>query len=90
MEPGNASYLDSLGWAYFQQGKLDLADAPLTEAASKLLESSVVQEHLGDLRYKQRRFSDAIAAWERALGGDGQSIDKAAIEKKLREARGRQ
>jgi tetratricopeptide (TPR) repeat protein len=90
VEPGNASYLDSLGWAYFQQGNLELADPPLTEAASKLLESSVVQDHLGDLRYKQRRFNDAIAAWERALEGDGQSIDRAAIEKKLREARGRQ
>ena len=36
IEPGNPSYLDSLGWAYFQQGRLDLADAPLTEAADKL------------------------------------------------------
>ena len=26
IEPDNPSFLDSLGWAYFQQGKLDLAD----------------------------------------------------------------
>ena len=90
VEPGNPSYLDSLGWAYFQQGKLDLADAPLTEAAGKLEESSVVQDHLGDLRFKQQRFADAAAAWKRALAGDGQSIDRAKIEKKLREAQGRQ
>lgn len=89
IEPGNPSYLDSLGWAYFQQGRLDLADAPLTEAADKLKSSSVVQDHLGDLRFKQRRFTDAAAAWERALGGDGQSIDKTKIESKIREARGR-
>jgi len=89
IEPGNPSYLDSLGWAYFQQGRLDLADAPLTEAADKLKHNSVVQDHLGDLRFKQRRFADAAAAWERALGGDGQSIDKAKIESKIREARGR-
>ncbi len=76
IEPGNPSYLDSLGWAYFQQGRLDLADPPLTEAAEKLQDNSVVQDHLGDLRFKQRRFADAAAAWERALGGDGQSIDK--------------
>ena len=89
IEPGNPSYLDSLGWAYFQQGRIDLADPPLTEAADKLQDSSVVQDHLGDLRFKQRRFADAAAAWERALGGDGQSIDRAKIEGKIREARGR-
>ena len=89
LEPDNPSYLDSLGWAYFQQGRLDLADGPLTRAASKLTESSVVQDHLGDLRFKQQRFADAAAAWERALAGDGVSIDKPAIEKKLREVRGR-
>jgi tetratricopeptide (TPR) repeat protein len=89
IEPGNPSYLDSLGWAYFQQGRIDLADSPLTDAADKLKSSSVVQDHLGDLRFKQRRFADAAAAWERALGGDGQSIDRKKIERKIREARGR-
>ena len=89
IDPGNPSYLDSLGWAYFQQGRLDLADPPLTEAADKLKSNSVVQDHLGDLRYKQRRYADAAAAWERALGGDGQSIDRSKIESKIREARGR-
>jgi tetratricopeptide (TPR) repeat protein len=89
VEPGNPSYLDSLGWAYFQQGRLDLADGPLTEAAGKLRSNSVVQEHLGDLRFKQQRFAEATAAWERALAGDGQSIDRARIEKKLRDVKGK-
>jgi tetratricopeptide (TPR) repeat protein len=89
LEPDNPSYLDSLGWAYFQQGRLDLADGALTRAASKLTDSSVVQDHLGDLRFKQQRFADAAAAWERALAGDGLSIDKPAVEKKLRDVRSR-
>ncbi len=89
IEPGNPSYLDSLGWAYFQQGRLDLADPPLVEAASKSPSNSVIQDHLGDLRMKQRRYADAAAAWERALAGDGGAIDRAAIERKLREARTR-
>jgi tetratricopeptide (TPR) repeat protein len=89
VEPDNPSYLDSLGWAHFQQGRMDLADGPLTAAASKLKKSSVVQDHLGDLRFKQGRFRDAETAWERALAGDGQSIDRAKIEKKIREVRGR-
>jgi tetratricopeptide (TPR) repeat protein len=89
IDPGNPSFLDSLGWAYFQQGRLDQADQPLTQAAAKLQTSSVVQEHLGDLRFKQQRFADAASAWERALSGDGQSIDRARIEKKIRDARAR-
>ena len=89
VEPGNPSYLDSLGWAYVKQGNLAEADKPLTDAASQMPENSVVQDHLGELRFRQQRYADAVAAWERALAGDGESIDKAAIEKKLRDARGR-
>ena len=89
LEPGNASFLDSLGWAYYQAGKLDLADAPLTEAAEKMPNNSVIQDHLGDLRFKQRRYADAAAAWERSLKGDGDSIDRATVQKKLQDARAR-
>ena len=89
IEPDNPSYLDSLGWAYFKGSKLDLADAPLTAAAGQQPANSVIQDHLGDLRFRQQRFADAIAAWERALAGDGDGIDRATIEKKLRDARAR-
>ena len=87
IEPANPSFLDSLGWAYFHQGKLELADAPLTKAAGQLPKSSTVHEHLGDLRVKQERFADAVAAFERSLAGDGESIDRAKVEKKIRDAR---
>ena len=90
VEPSNPSYLDSLGWAYFQQGKIDLADAPITEAATKLPASSTVQDHLGDLRFKQQRYGDAAAAWERSLSAnDGDAINRAKVEQKLRDARTR-
>jgi tetratricopeptide (TPR) repeat protein len=90
VDPANPAFLDSLGWAYYRQGKLNLADPMLTQAAGKLPRSSVVQDHLGDLRFKQQRYADAAAAWERSLTGDGESIDRAAVEKKLREAKARQ
>jgi Flp pilus assembly protein TadD len=87
VEPNNPSYLDSLGWAYVVQGKLDLADAPLTTAADKLPSNSVIQEHLGDLRLKQNRRADAIAAWQRALAGDMESVDRSKLQKKIDAAR---
>jgi tetratricopeptide (TPR) repeat protein len=89
VEPGNPSFLDSLGWAYFQLGKIDLADAPLTQAAEQLPANSTVQDHLGELRFKQQRYADALAAWERSLSGDGESIDRSKVEKKVRDARAR-
>lgn len=87
IEPDNPSFLDSLGWAYFQQGKLDLADAPLTAAAQKLPGNSVIQDHLGDLRLKQGRHADAIAAWQKALAGDGDAIERPKIQKKIEAAK---
>ena len=51
--------------------------------------NSVIQDHLGDLRFKQQRFADAAAAWQRSLKGDGESIDRARIQKKLQDARSR-
>jgi len=87
VEPDNPSYLDSLGWAYVQQGKFAQADPPLSAAAEKLPKNSVIQDHLGDLRLKQNRRADAIAAWQRALEGDGESIDRAKIQKKIDVAR---
>jgi len=90
VEPGNPSYLDSLGWAYLRQGRVDLADSPLSTAAEKLPKNSAIQEHLGDLRLKQHRAADAVAAWQRALDGDGESIDRAKIQKKIDAARKQQ
>ncbi len=87
VEPENPSFLDSLGWAYVQQGKLDLADPPLSTAAEKLPRNSVILDHLGDLRLKQNRRTDAIAAWQRALAGDGESIDRAKLQKKIETAK---
>jgi predicted negative regulator of RcsB-dependent stress response len=55
----------------------------LTDAARERPQDSVIQDHLGDLRLKQNRRSEAIAAWERALAGDGDGIDKAQVQKKI-------
>ena len=76
IEPENGSYLDSLGWAYFKADKLDLADDNLKRAADQLKTNSVIQDHYGDVLFKLGRYDEAIAAWTRALAGDGDSIDR--------------
>jgi tetratricopeptide (TPR) repeat protein len=87
VEPENPSYLDSLGWAYFKSDKLDLAESNLKRAADQLKTNSVIQEHYGQVLFKLGRYDEAIAAWTRALAGDGDSIDKADVDKKIKAAK---
>jgi predicted Zn-dependent protease len=87
MEPENGSFLDSLGWAYYKSEKLDLAEDNLRRAADQLKGNSVIQDHYGDVLFKLGKYTDAIAAWNRALAGDGDSVDRGEIDKKIRSAR---
>ena len=89
IEPENPSFLDSLGWAYFRQGKMEDAEKYLAPAAEKLPKNSVIQDHLGDVLARRGRWPDAIAAWSRALDGDGGDIDRVAIQRKIDQARAR-
>ena len=87
MEPDNGSYLDSLGWAYFKEDKLDLAEDNLKRAADQQKTNSVIQDHYAEVLFKLGRYQDAIAAWTRALGGDGDSINRTDIDKKIKTAK---
>jgi tetratricopeptide (TPR) repeat protein len=87
IEPNNPAIIDSLGWAYFKLNQLDLAELHLRKAAAGLVTNSVIQDHLGDALYKLGNFDEAANAWERALAGDGDSIERATIERKLKSAR---
>ena len=86
-KPDQPEFLDSLGWAYYKRGELNDAVKYLSQAAAKLPDNSEVQDHLGDAHAKRGSMQDAIAAWTKALAGDGQGIDKAAVDRKLQEAR---
>jgi tetratricopeptide (TPR) repeat protein len=89
VDPENPSYIDSLGWAQFKTGRFDEAEPNLRRAAEALPTNSVIQDHLGDVLLQRGKYQEAIAAWERALNGDGEDIDKSVIEKKIRDARAR-
>jgi predicted Zn-dependent protease len=85
-DPERPEYLDSLGWAFYKRGELNDAVKYLSQAAAKLPDNSEVQDHLGDAYAKRGSMPEAIAAWTKALKGDGQGIEKAAIERKLQDA----
>jgi len=87
IETDNPAYLDSLGWAYFKQGKADLARDPLERAASAEPRASVIQSHLAEAYFRLKRYADAAATWDRALAGDHAGIDIAAVTQKRDKAR---
>jgi tetratricopeptide (TPR) repeat protein len=87
LEPHNGSFLDSLGWAYYKMGKFDLAEQHLRRAAEQLPTNSVIQDHYGDVLARLGRHDAAIAAWNRALAGDGDSVNRGDIDQKIRAAR---
>jgi Flp pilus assembly protein TadD len=89
IEPNNPNFLDSLGWAYYRRGDYEDAEKYLTPAAQQMPRNGTVQEHYGDVLAKRGRWQDAIAAWTRALQGDEGDINKAAVEKKIADARGK-
>jgi predicted Zn-dependent protease len=66
-EPRNAAYLDSLGWLYFRQGKLEAAEKRLLEAHRREPDDPTIQEHLGDLFERQGDLDKAVVHWEKAL-----------------------
>ncbi len=66
-EPDNASFLDSLGWAYFKMDNLPEAERYLTNAVRRNPLSVAIQEHLGDLYQKLGKPEQARNAWQKAL-----------------------
>ncbi|RKU12937.1 hypothetical protein C6502_05140 [Candidatus Poribacteria bacterium] len=65
--PANGAYLDSLGWAYFKQGKLNDALKQLEKAVSYMPDSVEVQDHLGEVYLKKGLKKEALAAWQKAI-----------------------
>ena len=89
IEPGNPAYLDSRGWALFKLGRNADAEEPLRRATTALRGSSVIQSHYADVLAALGKNQDAATAVERALAGDGQDVDRAVLERRLRQLRQR-
>jgi len=80
LEPKNGAFLDSLGWVYFKQDKLDEAEEHLREAARLEAHDPVILEHLGDLLARKGEVDEARQVYE-------QSISKAEKEEEAQRVR---
>lgn len=66
-EPNNPSYLDTMGWIYFQLGDYEKARDYIRRAIDNGDASSTVYEHLGDVYEKLGDIDEAIRLWETSL-----------------------
>jgi predicted Zn-dependent protease len=94
LEPDNGAYLDSLGWVYFRQNKLELAEDQLRKALEKLDNDPTVHDHLGDIYAKEGKIREAIAQWQASVKEyetnpptDADPQDVVKVTKKLESAR---
>ena len=87
LDPGNGAYLDSLGWAYFQLGKLDLAEQQLKAASELNPDDPTIEEHLGDLAERRGDLALARSRWKKALTLKPDDGGK-KLEEKLRRTEG--
>jgi tetratricopeptide (TPR) repeat protein len=67
LKPGSAYIIDSLGWVYFRQNKLDQAIRYLTEATRLQPDDAAINEHLGDAYVKAGLFKEALEIYQKSL-----------------------
>jgi tetratricopeptide (TPR) repeat protein len=91
LRPDTGSFLDSLGWIFFQRGDYPRALETLERAVALEPEEPVILEHLGDAYHRLSRTDEAAGAWRRALellALNPESADspgqRALIERKLK------
>lgn len=95
-DPNNGAYLDSLGWVYFKQNKIQEAETNLRKAVERESHDPTIRLHLGDVYAKQGRMDQAaieweksLAEWRRSLPADLESDKVAEVEKKLNQVKHR-
>lgn len=67
LDPGNAAYLDTLGWVYFRMGRLDEALAEIDRALQTDPDEPEILQHRGDILEKLGRHQEAREAWKKSL-----------------------
>jgi tetratricopeptide (TPR) repeat protein len=66
LDPTNYAFMDSLGWVYYREGKLDQAEELLIRAVEQTKDPTV-HDHLGDVYFKEGKTREAVSQWQTAV-----------------------
>lgn len=66
-EPKNSSYLDTMGWIYYQLGNYKKAEKFVAEAIKIDDKNSTQFDHLGDIYNKLNKKNKAVKMWQTAI-----------------------
>jgi tetratricopeptide (TPR) repeat protein len=80
-EPENGYFLDSLGWAYFKQGRFKEALVEMEKATTVVKDDPVILDHLGDIYRSLNRLEDAAEAYRMSISIE----ENPKVQKKLKE-----
>ncbi len=74
LDSGNSSYLDTMGWIYFQQEEYEKAHKYIKASLDSGSSSAEVLEHMGDVMDKLNEPEEAKKWWQKALKSDSTRI----------------
>jgi tetratricopeptide (TPR) repeat protein len=67
LKPNDGYVIDSLGWAYYKQGKVKEALKTLKKAVDLVPDDPVILEHLGEVYLKENQRDRSQEAWSHSL-----------------------
>lgn len=66
-DPENPSYLDTIGWVYYQLGEYDKAEKYIKDAVKLDEKNATLLEHLGDVLFKKGDSTGAMENWQKSM-----------------------
>lgn len=70
-DPDNPTYIDTLAWIYYMQGKyeeaLAMQESAIEKATSQDSMSAEYWDHLGDIQFRCGQTDKAVESWKKAL-----------------------
>jgi tetratricopeptide (TPR) repeat protein len=85
LRPNDGDIVDSLGWAYYRQGKYPEATTELERAVELKPHSWEINDHLGDVYWKTGRKLEAKFQWLHALSLEIDDEKHDPIERKIKD-----
>lgn len=82
LQPKNSSFLDTLGWVYFQMNRLDEARVWVGKALEVETASATIYEHYGDIHHELGHSQKAVKYWHKAVEIDP---NRSSLEQKIKQ-----